>query len=218
MRYLARIEVHWKHRIRCLPCSLILKIEIVLLDSSSWKICQWTSICPRYCPLDLGPCSIAKKQTPKMNNNNQDMALMHKQEWWHDILSYWNQPYYIIINLNRVGTHNTLQFHKPHSLWMWYFVLLIRQGSKLIKHAWFWYQNADLIFMNILIGHLHFLINIELVINFTSFTQILKFWKILKIWQLGPTIRVLLITERFLKMIKNLTKGPTCHELINFRK
>jgi hypothetical protein len=103
------------------------------------------------------------------------MALMHKQEWWHDILSYWNQPYYIIINLNRVRMHNTLQFHKPHTLWMWYFVLLIRQGSKLFKNAWFWHQNVDLIFLNILIGHLHFSDNQRI---FYDFCKIVPFSEI----------------------------------------
>jgi hypothetical protein len=39
---------------------------------------------------------------------------------------------------------------------MVHYVLLIKQGSKLFNNAWFWYQNADLIFLKILIGHLHF--------------------------------------------------------------
>jgi hypothetical protein len=55
-----------------------------------------------------------------------------------------------------VGMHSTLQFHKPHTLWMWYFVLLVRQGSKLIKHAWFWHKHVENIVLSILTGHLYF--------------------------------------------------------------
>jgi hypothetical protein len=49
--------------------------------------------------------------------------------------------------------------------------------------------------------------------KFTSFIEFLKFSKILKIGQLGPTVRVSLITETIQKNIKNLTKG-----LIRFKR